>query len=60
MSSRAGRNISLWKEKSESRPLNENLLSAVDGFLSGVDAAEDVHRSHRGRRWLEANVNELL
>ena len=46
VSSRAGRNISLWKEKSESRPLNENLLSAVDGFLSGVDAAEDVHRSH--------------
>jgi len=36
-SSRAGRNISLWKEKSESRPLNAFLLSAAGMTVSSVE-----------------------
>jgi hypothetical protein len=36
-SSRAGRNISLWKEKSESTPLNTILLSAAGMTVSLVE-----------------------
>lgn len=48
------------KKRIKATEYNPSFRGRNDRFLGGTDATENIHRSRRGRRWLDINVDELL